>query len=143
MASMDPNRFGPHAASPDGVPPLTAAQRHALGRVEAVARRLELGLRLETGSLLFLNNWALLHRRDAYRDDERTARHLVRLWLRNTQLGWPVPAPMLPPWLAAYGDRAAPPQYALHPPATYIVPKYSAGSAAFVLEDDDYDGSDE
>lgn len=140
MACMDPNRFGPHENSPDGlIPALTSDQKHALQRVCEVARSTELRLKLETGCLLFLNNWALLHRRDAYQDDDRTCRHMVRLWLRNTQLGWAVPEPFLPPWQAAYskGLRAKTRVYALYPMTTYVVPKYSAGSAAFIIEDSD------
>ncbi|PHH62268.1 hypothetical protein CDD82_2022 [Ophiocordyceps australis] len=83
------------------------------------------------------NNWALLHRRDGYEDGQHTSRHLVRLWLRNTQLGWSVAASMLKPWLAAYGQdlMETPRLYPLHPMATYTVPKYTTGSAAFIVED--------
>ena len=41
---------------------------------------------------------------------------------------------------AAYDRKSSPFKtrlYALYPMATYIVPKYSAGSAAFVIEDSD------
>ncbi|KAI9155057.1 Taurine hydroxylase-like protein SAT17 [Paramyrothecium foliicola] len=139
MTSMDPNRFGPHPSftgSPKP-PSLTAFQIHALERVSAVAYESELGLRLEQGDLLFFNNWALLHRRDAYRDGEETSRHLVRLWLRNSQLGWAVPSSMLPPWVAAYGPAESDGArvYALHPSKEYKKPKYTAGSAAFIIED--------
>ncbi|KAM4064495.1 taurine catabolism dioxygenase tauD, tfdA family protein [Hirsutella rhossiliensis] len=140
LVSLDPSRLGRHAASPDGcVPALTMTQRHALGRVSQVARLFELRLKLEAGDLLFLNNWALLHRRDAYQDGERTSRHMVRLWLRNTQLGWSIPTQMLPPWLAAYGESSASKAriYPVHPMPTYVVPKYITGSAAFVVEEAD------
>ncbi|POR31577.1 Uncharacterized protein TPAR_08235 [Tolypocladium paradoxum] len=140
MASMDPNRFGRHPASTDAeTPALNAAQKHALERVSVVAKRTELQLRLETGDILFLNNWAMLHRRDAYDDDKTSSRHMVRLWLRNTRLGWLVPPLMLPPWQAAYGETSKGKAriYSLYPMATYKIPKYSAGSAAFVIEDSD------
>jgi hypothetical protein len=122
---------------------LTANQRYALERVSEVARKNELRLRLESGDLLFFNNWALLHRRDAYQDSATTSRHLVRLWLRNSSLGWTVPEGMLLPWQEAYQPKNGPAArlYALHPPAEYKVPKYSAGSAAFLIEDSD--GSDD
>ncbi|KND89360.1 hypothetical protein TOPH_05967 [Tolypocladium ophioglossoides CBS 100239] len=140
MASLDPNRFGRHPASTDAdIPALNAAQTHALERVSAVARKTELELRLETGDLVFFNNWAVLHRRDAYEDGKSSSRHLVRLWLRNTRLGWPVPPQMLPPWQAAYGETSKTKTriYSLYPMATYAIPKYSAGSAAFLIEDSD------
>ncbi|KAL7809491.1 hypothetical protein V8C26DRAFT_423159 [Trichoderma gracile] len=139
MASMDPNRFGPHPSSgPTDIPALTATQLSALERISKAAYHSELRLRLETGDLLFFNNWALLHRRDSYTDSDETSRHMVRLWLRNSKLGWSVPDSMLPPWDAAYGDNGARTRlYPLVPMADYKVPKYSAGSAAFVIEDSD------
>ncbi|EGR44728.1 uncharacterized protein TRIREDRAFT_69791 [Trichoderma reesei QM6a] len=139
MASMDPNRFGPHPSSgPTDVPPLTATQLSALERISKAAYRSELRLHLKTGDLLFFNNWALLHRRDSYTDSDETSRHMVRLWLRNSKLGWSVPNSMLPPWYAAYGDNVVRNRlYPLIPMPDYKVPKYSAGSAAFVIEDSD------
>ncbi|TFA99817.1 hypothetical protein CCMA1212_008265 [Trichoderma ghanense] len=139
MASMDPNRFGPHPSSgPTDIPPLTATQLSALERISKAAYRSELRLHLKTGDLLFFNNWALLHRRDSYTDSDETSRHMVRLWLRNSKLGWSVPESMLPPWYAAYGDNGVRDRlYPLFPMPDYTVPKYSAGSAAFVIEDSD------
>lgn len=139
MSSLDPNRFGRHPQTPidTPVPDLTSAQRHALDRVSVIAHEHELRLDLQTGDMLFFNNWSLLHRRDAYTDDASTSRHMVRLWLRSSKLGWDVPKDMLIPWEAAYGDDQATTEriYALEPRRQYEVPKYSAGSAAFVLED--------
>ena len=140
MVSMDPNRFGRHPASTNAdIPALDAAQQHALERVAAVSKEQELQLKLGAGDLVFVNNWAILHRRDAYEDNKDSSRHMVRLWLRNTRLGWSVPPQMLPPWQAAYGEpsRAQAPIYSLFPMATYVMPKYSAGSAAFIIEDSD------
>lgn len=143
MASMDPNRFGPHPSSDrTDTPGLTIPQKHALERLSSAAYRSELRLELVGGDILFFNNWALLHRRDAYTDDEETSRHMVRLWLRNSEIGWPVPQSFMPPWLAAYGENSQVKQlYPLVPMPDYKVPKYSAGSAAFVIEDSD--GSDD
>ena len=134
---MDPGRFGPHAQSEGRIPGLSEAQKHALTRVSEVAQKHELELKLEAGDILFFNNWALLHRRAAYEDGQDAARHLVRLWLRNTKLGWAIPSAMSIPWEAAYGNetKAAKKQYMVEPRAEYEVPKYTAGSAAFVLED--------
>lgn len=135
MVSMDPNRFGPHPRSGPGlqIPSLDASQQYALQRVSETARRTELRLDLQKGDILFSNNWALLHRRDSY-DDGSSSRHLVRLWLRNTGLGWSVPNSMDRPWLAAYGSGRKIRLYPLVPMPNYKAPKYSAGSAAFLLE---------
>ncbi|KAL7784917.1 Clavaminate synthase-like protein [Trichoderma ceciliae] len=139
MASIDPNRFGPHPSSGlTDIPSLTASQQSALEGISKAAHRTELRLDLKTGDILFFNNWALLHRRDAYTDSDETSRHMVRLWLRNSKLGWSVPDSLLPPWLAAYGETAARNRfYPLIPMPDYKMPKYSAGSAAFVIEDSD------
>ncbi|KAK1237317.1 hypothetical protein MKX08_002942 [Trichoderma sp. CBMAI-0020] len=137
MASMDPNRFGPHPSyGSSNVPSLTAAQLLALKEISNAAYRTELRLDLKTGDILFFNNWALLHRRDAYTDSDETSRHMVRLWLRNSELGWSVPDSLLQPWNAAYGENGVRDRlYPLVPTAEYKLPKYSAGSAAFVIED--------
>lgn len=142
MFSMDPNRFGPHPSSKSvNIPDLTPAQRIALERVSEVAGETEVALSLRQGDLLFFNNWALLHRRDAYEDAEETSRHLVRLWLRNTQLGWSVPPSMMTPWSAAFGKstQVGMKVYSVYPQPVYHTPKYSAGSAAFIVEDSDDD----
>ncbi|UKZ83942.1 hypothetical protein TrVFT333_011757 [Trichoderma virens FT-333] len=145
MASMDPNRFGPHPSSgPTNIPSLTDSQQSALERISKAAYRTELRLHLKTGDMLFFNNWALLHRRDSYTDSDETSRHMVRLWLRNSKLGWTVPDSMLPPWFAAYGDNGVRDRlYPLIPMPDYKVPKYSAGSAAFVIEDSDVSDNEE
>ncbi|KID63208.1 taurine catabolism dioxygenase TauD, partial [Metarhizium hybridum] len=138
MTGMDPNRFGPHpASSGSSIPVLTQDQRYALQKLEEAALSTELELDLERGDLLFLNNWALLHRREAYDDDETTCRHLIRLWLRSTRHGWHVPPEMLLPWQTAYNDKIQTRIYALHPSPTYSTPKYSVGSAAFLIYDDE------
>lgn len=138
MANMDLGRFGPHPAFTGNPKPpsLTSAQEYALKRVSAIAREIELAIRLEKGDVLFFNNWALLHRRDEYQDSEDWSRHLVRLWLRNNQIGWSVPESMLPPWIAAYGsEQPVPPIYSLHPVKKYVKPAHALGSAAFVMDD--------
>lgn len=140
LVGFDPSRLGPHPTCTDGdVPPLPAAQRHALDRVSTLAKHFELCLHLEAGDLMFLNNWAMLYRRDSYQDGQDTSRHMVRMWLRNTKLGWSIPTQMLPPWLAVYGQKSKSKAriYPLHPMETYVVPKYTTGSAAFVVEDTD------
>jgi hypothetical protein len=137
MTSIDPNRFGPHPASGESsIPVLNQDQKYALQKLEEAALSSQLKLDLKRGDLLFLNNWALLHRREAYDDDETTSRHLVRLWLRSTERGWRVPLRMLLPWKTAYDSKIQTRIYALHPSPTYSAPKYSVGSAAFLLDDD-------
>ncbi|RDA94931.1 hypothetical protein CP533_0097 [Ophiocordyceps camponoti-saundersi (nom. inval.)] len=156
LVSMDPHRLGPPTNSTadaddddddeqdeDDIPALTDAQRRALDRVSEVAEQTELRLSLQTGDFLFFNNLALLHRREAYKEDEKLpSRHLVRLWLRNSKLGWTIPPLMMDPWRAAFEkDAGVEMKYPLHPPDKYVVPKYTTGSAAFVMDDGEQSGA--
>ncbi|CAI4212897.1 unnamed protein product [Parascedosporium putredinis] len=116
---------------------LSEHQKAALEAVMESAKRNELRLRLNTGDILFVNNWAVLHRRDPYSDDDHTSRHLVRLWLRNNQMAWAIPQEMQVPWKAAYGRSEEEGSYSIYPMPEYKAPRYTAGSAAFVIEDSD------
>ncbi|KAG7289406.1 hypothetical protein NEMBOFW57_005777 [Staphylotrichum longicolle] len=101
--------------------------------------------RLDTkqGDMVFINNLGLLHARDSYVDPkDGPGRHFVRLWLRNPSLAWNIPQSMRVPWEAAFGpDGNGFPgmqrSYAIMPTLEYKPPKYTAGSAAFMLEDSD------
>tara|TARA_B100000963_G_C22448859_1_gene590129 strand:- start:281 stop:814 length:534 start_codon:yes stop_codon:yes gene_type:complete len=66
-------------------PDLTPIQKHALDFLDEVCARKELHTRftLQTGDMLFLNNWTTLHRRTAFEDfeDPKRRRHLLRGWL--------------------------------------------------------------
>lgn len=140
MISMDPKRFGPHpSVTGSSIPNISPEQQEALNTVAELAAETELQLNLQTGEMLFVNNWAILHRRDGYSDDDKPSRHLVRLWLRNSELGWSVPSQMLTPWLTAFEskDNCPPRIYSIYPTIKYSVPKYSAGSAAFLVDDSD------
>ncbi|CAM2066237.1 TauD/TfdA family dioxygenase [Sulfidibacter corallicola] len=68
-----------------GVPPLTPVQREALDFLDEVAEETELHVRFrqEPGDMLFINNFVVFHRRDAFEDhgEPSLRRHLLRLWL--------------------------------------------------------------
>ncbi|KAI0123987.1 hypothetical protein BJ170DRAFT_69118 [Xylariales sp. AK1849] len=141
IISMDPGRIGPHTSTPKGVvPDLTSNQQMALADMQKAAEKHQLKLNNRPGDLLYINNWSILHAREAYRDAETSSRHLVRLWLRNEALGWPVPDSMRDPWDSAFGDKARAVvnrRYALIPMPTYMESKYTNGTAAFVPDDDE------
>jgi hypothetical protein len=72
----------------------------------------------------------------------------VRLWLRNSTLGWQVPESMKAPWEAAFGPKGdgtgfkqggrrgfGDKNYPVVPSLEYKPPKFTAGSACFVIED--------
>jgi len=144
LFSMDPARLGPLASAPRSVasklPPLTAAQLHALARVQQAARQHEVCLESEPGDMVYLNSWSTLHARQPYQDGETFSRHLVRLWLRNDALGWPVPDSMRMPWDSTFGaaaDRVLNRRYPLVPMPVYMEPRYHNTTAAFVPDDED------
>ncbi|KAI0381247.1 Clavaminate synthase-like protein [Hypomontagnella monticulosa] len=143
--SMDPCRIGPHPLSHDSpIPCLTEEQEEALAVLQTTARKHQLRLETQPGDLIFINNLGLLHARESYQDGT-SSRHLVRLWLRNTQLGWDIPPSMRMPWDAAFGDgsrKILNRYYPIVPMPEYMECKYSSGTAAFVADDDTDDASD-
>lgn len=74
-------------------PPVTPAQLDAMDAVHFTAEKHSLSLEQHAGDMLFVNNFALLHSREAFEngDDDDQHRHLLRLWLRNDDLGWKIP----------------------------------------------------
>ena len=46
---------------------------------------------MQPGDLTFINNHAILHSREAFKDNDANPRYLVRLWLRNQALHWKLP----------------------------------------------------
>ena len=98
-------------------PDLTAAQRTALDRLEAVAEdpALFVRFRLRAGDMLFLNNWITFHRRTAFEDhpDREQRRHLMRLWLSV-----PNSRPLDPRFRENFGaTEAGAIRGGIHPPA--------------------------
>jgi hypothetical protein len=162
MMSFDAGRLGSRTdtAQPGrpSSPPLSAAQHRALAILYKEANKHSLRIDAQPGDIILINNWALLHARDSYADEDSTAsRHLVRLWLRNSKLGWDVPQSMRSPWEAAFGPNGegegslngtntiwrgacVTRKYAVVPELDYKVPKYTTGSAAFVMDESDEDG---
>ncbi|PVH82365.1 taurine catabolism dioxygenase TauD [Cadophora sp. DSE1049] len=82
------NEFYPR---PTSIPSITPRQREALDIVNSIAEKNRLEITLQPGDIYFVNNLALLHRRDEFVDDEEHKRHLVRTHLRNENLGWDIP----------------------------------------------------
>lgn len=148
--SVDPGRLGLHpvtakAGLGSSIPSLTTSHLQALETLSELATRHRLMLDTKPGDMLFINNWALIHARDSYKDPkDGPGRHLVRLWLRDSEFGWDVPESMRVPWEAAFGSNGdgyptgiTHRKYPLVPSHDYKPPKYTAGSAAFVLDDSD------
>ncbi|KAF4123960.1 Taurine catabolism dioxygenase TauD, TfdA family [Geosmithia morbida] len=91
------------------LPSISPRQLEALEAVEAIARATELSITTEPGDVHFVNNLAILHRRDGFVDGPpgSTPRHLVRMRLRDDELGWAIPADLEPEWARAFGTGGA------------------------------------
>ncbi|KAI1110586.1 Clavaminate synthase-like protein [Nemania sp. NC0429] len=143
VISVDPNRIGPHpAVAGGGIPDLLPAQREALALLQQTATAQQQRLPARQGDMVFINNWNTLHARDAYEDDKTATRHLVRLWLRDSEFAWEIPESMRTPWEVSFGARAKKiinRRYPVEPMPEYMEPKFSNGSAAFIMEESDED----
>jgi hypothetical protein len=78
------------SARHDGAPRVSAAARAAMDRLDALCAdpRYHVSMDLEPGDMQFVNNYHVLHGREAYRDDRPGGRirHLKRLWLETDVL---------------------------------------------------------
>ncbi|XXG99287.1 hypothetical protein Hte_005624 [Hypoxylon texense] len=116
-------------------PRCTAAQLEALGAVQAVAEAHSYRFTTQIGDFHFVNNLAILHGREAFSNDpgrssnnssnnnnnNNSKRHLVRMWLRNEELGWDIPDVLEILWAAIFeGDAQR--TWNLEPMPEFIFP---------------------
>jgi len=89
---------------PARLPTLNTRQIEALNAVEAVAQATQLEIQTQAGDMHFINNLAVLHRREEFADGESPMekRHLVRMRLRDSQRGWEIPEPLRREWYEAF-----------------------------------------
>lgn len=77
--------FAARAAEGSG-PPMSELDKEAMDFLEQVANREDLffRLKLKPGEVLFLNNYAWMHGRDAFPEEEADGgkRHMMRMWLK-------------------------------------------------------------
>ncbi|OLN94313.1 hypothetical protein CCHL11_02947 [Colletotrichum chlorophyti] len=95
---------------PAHLPSLTPRQIEALDVVETIAKATQLEIQTQAGDIHFINNLAILHRREAFVNGQDTSekRHLVRMRVRNEQLAWSIPVELQREWFDAFekpGDR--------------------------------------
>ncbi|KAI2643736.1 Clavaminate synthase-like protein [Xylaria nigripes] len=143
VMSADPARIGPHPAIAHGrIPDLLPVQKEALASLQQTAREMQVRLPTRQGDIAFINNWSVLHARGSYQDSDQATRHLIRLWLRNEKYSWEIPESMKTPWEASFGQKAkriVNRQYPVAPMPEYMEPKFTNGSAAFVVDESDGD----
>ncbi|CAN8101592.1 unnamed protein product [Discula destructiva] len=88
-----------------GIPGLTEAQAEALDALHAISRRHELTQTLQKGDIRLVNNMGIMHRRATYEDSETNQRHLLRMWLHNSEECWKLPADLQLAWDRVFGDE--------------------------------------
>ncbi|RYP23054.1 hypothetical protein DL765_001309 [Monosporascus sp. GIB2] len=89
---------------PEDLPKLSERQHEALDTVEAIARAVQLEIKTRAGDMHFINNFTVLHRREGFVDGAgpREKRHLVRMILRSSELGWSIPEELKQDWYDAF-----------------------------------------
>ncbi|KAI8684302.1 TauD domain-containing protein [Fusarium keratoplasticum] len=99
------NAVHPRSAN---LPTVTPRQMEALDAIEAIAKAAQLEIGTQAGDIHFINNLAVLHRREGFVNGEapRERRHLVRMRLRDDDLGWELPADLRQEWSAAFNQEA-------------------------------------
>lgn len=94
---------------PENLPKVSARQLEALDAVEAIAQATQLEIQTQAGDMHFINNLAVLHRRESFTDgaDTATKRHLVRMRLRNAEQRWALPQALEDEWASAFDANAS------------------------------------
>ncbi|RSL74380.1 hypothetical protein CEP53_000257 [Fusarium sp. AF-6] len=88
-----------------GIPGLSEAQAEAIDALHAIGRRHELKQSMEKGDIRFVNNLAIMHRRDPYGDTTHDHRHLLRLWLHSDSQCWKLPLDLELAWERVFNDH--------------------------------------
>lgn len=94
----------PYEPRSRGIPGLNEAQAEALDAVHFIAKKHELKTVQMKGDIRFVNNMAVMHRREAFVDEGPHNRHLVRLWLNNEMMCWKLPRPLRLAWARVFED---------------------------------------
>ena len=102
--SRRPITGSPTSPRSPGVPPMTEVQAEALDMVHFVGVKHQHTMKLQKGDIQLINNLAVFHARNGFRDAVNQRRHIIRLWLRNDELAWPTPEGLERTWFEKYGD---------------------------------------
>jgi len=89
---------------PGNLPAINPRQLEALDAIEDIAKATQLEIQTLAGDMHFINNLAVLHRREGFTDGagEAQKRHLVRMRLRSSTLGWKIPKELEREWFNAF-----------------------------------------
>ncbi|KAI9696523.1 MAG: hypothetical protein M1820_008151 [Bogoriella megaspora] len=107
-----------HPDSPrtEGIPGLTEAQAEALDAVHFIACKHQFKTKMEPGDIRFINNMAVLHCRENFKDDNASQRHLIRTWLNNENMCWKLPPPLELAWARVFDDEERGRRWDIDPP---------------------------
>ncbi|TVY68927.1 hypothetical protein LSUE1_G004833 [Lachnellula suecica] len=75
-------------------PPLTLEEREAFGGFQWIAEQYSLSTALEVGDIEWVNNLHHQHARRGYTESLSSPRHLLRVWLRDSEFSGDLPADM-------------------------------------------------
>ncbi|KAF7537848.1 hypothetical protein G7054_g3378 [Neopestalotiopsis clavispora] len=89
---------------PEHLPKTNERQKEALDLIEAIAKATQLEIKTQPGDMHFINNLAVLHRREGFTNGQakQEKRHLVRMRLRSSEMGWTIPTELQRDWHDAF-----------------------------------------
>jgi hypothetical protein len=87
------------------LPPATDAQIEAMDTVQYLLRRNGVALPWHKGDMVFLNDMAIMHAREAFKEGGDLQRHLLKFYLRDPKQNRPIPATARQHWDAIYGPN--------------------------------------
>lgn len=92
---------------PKHLPSLSFRQVEALDAIEAIAQATQMEIQTQAGDMHFINNLAVLHRREGFVNGNAPSarRHLVRMRLRSAEHGWSIPKELAHEWDQAFKKR--------------------------------------
>lgn len=70
---------------------LSKEQKHALDTVQEIAEHVSVELDHQAGDIQFVNNLAILHARESFKDSTENSRHVLRMGIRDLEYGWTLP----------------------------------------------------
>ncbi|KAH7014774.1 hypothetical protein EDB80DRAFT_747964 [Ilyonectria destructans] len=91
---------------PEHLAKVNWSQSETLEAVDAIAESARLEIATKPGDIHFVNNLAIMHRRDGFVNGEvpEAKRHLVRMRLRDEQFGWKLPDSLEQQWSVAFSN---------------------------------------
>ncbi|RYP55597.1 hypothetical protein DL771_012351 [Monosporascus sp. 5C6A] len=83
----------------------TKAQVEAMDAVQFMAAANSIRVPTGSGDIVFINDQAVMHARDSFRDGTGSKRHVLKMFLRDPNQSWPVTGPALEQRQKIYGPN--------------------------------------